>query len=147
MGRGGRRAGMLKLAPLAVVAVGAIAIGALASSDARRVVGDCTKAQVRPGTIVLACADYNLELTKLEWSSFGQASAYASGQYYANDCTPSCAAGKFHSYPIKLVVSAAKLCSDSHDDYQRATVTFTGMRPAGQKSAREKLSLSCPLPG
>src|ERR1700690_2021172 len=95
---------------------GAIAMSALASADARRVVGDCTKSQVRPGTIVLACADYNLELTKLRWSSFGGASADASGRYYANDCTPNCAAGTFHSYPIKLVASGAALCPDKHDD-------------------------------
>jgi hypothetical protein len=138
---------MFKLAPLAVVAVGAIAISAVASADARRVVGDCTKSQLRPHTIVLACADYNRELTKLAWSSFGESNAYAAGEYYVNDCTPNCAAGKFHSYPVKLVVSAAKPCPDRYDDYQRATVTFTGARPPGQKSARETLSLSCPLRG
>jgi hypothetical protein len=132
---------------LALLLVGAIAISALASSDARRVVGDCTKSQVRPATIVLACADYNLELTRLRWSSFGVSDAYASGQYHVNDCTPNCAAGKFHSYPIKLELSAASVCPDRYDDYRRASVTFTAARPAGQKGAHEALSLSCPLPG
>jgi hypothetical protein len=146
IGRGDRRSGALKLAPLLLVALGAISISAFAASDARRVVGDCTKSQLHPSTIVLACADYNLELTKLQWSSFGNSDAYAHGDYYANDCTPNCAAGKFHSYPVKLVVSAAKLCSDHYDDYRRATVTFTGGRPPGQKGALESLSLSCPIP-
>jgi hypothetical protein len=126
---------------------GAISLSALAASDARRVVGDCTKSQVRPGSIVLACADFNLALTSLHWSSFGGASAFASGLYHVNDCTPNCAAGKFHSYPIKLVVSAAAVCPDKYDDYRRARVTFTGARPPGQKSARAVLTLLCPLRG
>jgi len=130
-----------------ILLVGAIAVTSLAASNGRRVVGDCTKSQVRPGTIVLACADFNTELTKLRWSTFGEASAHATGQYYVNDCTPDCAAGKFHSFPIDLVTSAARVCSDKFDDYQHAAVTFTGRRPAGQKTAVLQLSLSCPYPG
>jgi hypothetical protein len=137
----------VRLLFLTFLLLGAIAMTALASSNGRRVVGDCRKSQVRPATIVLACADFNLQLTKLRWSSFGGASAHASGQYYVNDCTPYCAAGKFHSYPIKLVATGAKVCADSHDDYQRATVTFDAKRPAGQKTAREEVSLFCPLKG
>ena len=132
---------------LALMLVGAIAISALASSDARRVVGNCTKSQIRPGTIVLACADANVSLTKLRWSSFGHATAEASGDYYENDCTPNCAAGKFHSYPVKVVLTSAKLCPDKFDDYQRGTVTFTGARPPGRTRARASILLSCPYPG
>jgi hypothetical protein len=130
-----------------ILLVGAIAVTSLAASNGRRVVGDCTKSQVRPGTIVLACADFNTELTKLRWSTFGEASAHATGQYYVNDCTPDCAAGKFHSFPIDLVTSAARVCSDKFDDYQHAAVTFTGRLPAGQKTAVLQVSLSCPYPG
>jgi hypothetical protein len=119
---------------------------ALASSDARRVVGNCTHSQVRPSTIVLACADYNLELTKLHWSSFGGSTARGSGEYYVNDCTPDCAAGKFHSYPIELALSAAVPCPDKYDDYREAAVDFVKARPAGQKTASEHVSLSCPIP-
>jgi hypothetical protein len=132
---------------VSVLLLGAIAMSALASGNARRVVGNCTKSQVRPTTIVIACADDNLALTKLHWGSFGGASAVAGGQYYVNGCTPNCAAGKFHFYPITLIVSAAAPCSDKHDDYRRVSVSFTGKRPPGQKTARERLSLSCPLPG
>lgn len=127
--------------------VGALAVAAFASGNARRVVGNCTKSQVRPATIVIACADDNLQLTKLHWSSFGGTSAYGSGQYYVNNCTPYCAAGKFHSYPISVVLSAAAPCTDRHDDYRRATVDFTDKRPPGVKSAHTQLALSCPLPG
>ena len=136
------RAGML-----ALLLVGAIAISALASSDARRVVGNCTKSQIRPGTIVLACADDNTSLTKLHWSSFGHASAYASGDYYQNDCTPNCAAGRFHSYPVKLVLTSAKVCRDKFDDYRRGTIIFTGARPPGRTGPRASIQLYCPFPG
>ncbi len=132
---------------VALLLLGAIAMTALAASNARRVVGDCTHSQVRPATIVLACADDNLSLTKLHWSSFGSANAYATGEYYVNTCTPDCVAGKFRSYPITLELSAARPCPDKHDDYQQATVTFTDKRPPEQKTAREKVALFCPLPG
>jgi len=130
---------------IALALAGAIAVPALASGDARRVVGDCTKSQVRPATIVVACADANLQLTHLRWASFGAATAHASGSYYINDCNPYCAAGHFHSYPVKVVLSQAAVCPDKHDDYREATVTFTGSRPSGVKSSHTTLSLpGCP---
>ncbi len=131
----------------ALLLVGALGVAALASGNARQVVGDCTKSQVRPASIVIACADDNLTLTKLHWSSFGGSSGFATGEYYVNGCTPDCAAGRFHSYPISLMVSAAAPCPDKHDDYRRATVTFVDKRPPGQRTAREQLELSCPLRG
>lgn len=132
----------------ALALAGAIAIPALASGDARRVVGNCTKSQVRPATIIVACADDNLALTHLHWISFGGASARASGSYHVNDCIPYCAAGHFHSYPVRVVLAQAKVCPDKHDDYRQATVTFTGSRPPGAKSSTSRLSLpGCPLPG
>jgi len=130
----------------AFLLLGAVAISALASADARRVVGNCTKSQVRPSAIIIACADDNLSLTRLHWSSFGGTTARGSGDYYVNDCTPDCAAGRFHSYPIELVLSRAKRCPDGRDDYRSATISFTSTRPPGQRSARSQQLLSCPLP-
>jgi hypothetical protein len=131
----------------AFLLLGAIAISALASADARRVVGNCTKSQVRPSAIILACADDNRSLTRLHWSSFGGATARGSGQYYVNDCTPDCVAGHFHSYPIAVTLSNAKPCPDGRDDYRSATISFTATRPPGERSARGQEELSCPLPG
>ena len=133
----------LLLCVLALAA--ALAAPALASGK-HRVVWNCTSSKARPPSIVIACADDNLSLTHLSWTSFGGATAQGKGDYYANDCTPSCVAGKFHSYPVKVVLSKAMPCKDHHDDYQLASLTFTGKRPAGQKSARAKVALSCPLP-
>jgi len=127
---------------------GAIAITALASGTARRVVGNCTSSQERPDSIVIACGDGNLALTNLHWNSFGGASASASGSYGVNDCIPNCAAGHFHSYAVLVVLSQARKCADKHDDYRTAALTFTGRRPAGIHSSHHTLSLpGCPESG
>jgi hypothetical protein len=124
----------------------AVGTAAFASADARRVVGDCFKSQVRPATIIVACADDNLVLIHVHWSTFGGPSARATGTYYVNDCKPYCAAGTFHAYPIKLVLSRAKPCPDGHDDYRLVSVTFAATRPPGLK-ASGALGLLCPLKG
>jgi hypothetical protein len=131
----------------AALLAGAIAIPALASSDARRVVGNCTKSQVRPASIIVACADANIALTHLRWQRFGGVTAIASGSYSANDCNPNCAAGHFHSYAARVVLSKAQPCPDKYDDYRDASVTFRAARPPGIKTATIAINLpGCPLP-
>ena len=49
------------------------------------------RSQVKPSSVIVACADANLELTHLHWSSFGGATATATGDYTCTDCTPNCA--------------------------------------------------------
>jgi hypothetical protein len=121
------------------------------ASGGVRVVGNCTRSQVRPASIVLACADANSSLTHLKWSSFGGSTARATGDYTYNDCTPTCVAGHFHSYPVTIVFSAPKRCPDGHRDYQVAAATFSSaVRPSGSLGRRGKpgkLSLVCPLGG
>lgn len=130
----------------ALALLGAICTAALASGNARRVVGNCLKSQVRPRTITVACADGNLVLTHLHWSSFGGPSARATATYHVNDCKPYCAAGRFHSYPITLVLSGARPCPDGKDDYRLASVRFTARWPPGLR-ASAALPLFCPLKG
>jgi hypothetical protein len=131
-----------------VLLAGAIAIPALASGTARRVVGDCTKSQVRPATIIIACADANLALTHLHWNTFGGTTATAAGSYSFNDCTPNCAGGHFHALPVRVVLSNARICPDKRDDYRKATVSFTAGRPPGIKSATSSVGLiGCPEGG
>ncbi len=127
---------------------GAIAIPALASADARRVVGNCTKSQVRPASIIIFCADANASLIHLHWSNFGGPTATGAGRYAANDCKPNCAAGHVHSYAVVVVLSKARLCKDNYDDYRSAALTFTARRPPDIKSAKTTISLpGCPLGG
>jgi hypothetical protein len=106
---------------------------------------------VRPATIILACADANVELTRLRWTSFGGSTARATGDYTYNGCMPDCAAGHFHSYPIAVVLSAPRKCPDGHRDYRVASALWSSSsRPAGSLGGSGKpgkISLSCPLKG
>ena len=65
-----------------------------------RVVGNCTHSQVRPASIVLACADANLLLTHLHWTLVRRRRRRtAAGNYDYNDCTPDCVAGPLPLLP------------------------------------------------
>jgi len=132
----------------------AVAIGvsaAAASAGGARVVGNCTKSQVRPSQIILFCADANAALTHLHWQSFGGSAARATGDYTANDCKPACYDGHVHSYPVTIVFSEPKRCPDGHDDYRVATAVYSSStRPSGPQGGKGypgQLSLYCPLPG
>jgi hypothetical protein len=135
----------LRVVLVALAVFAAMAAAAFAAAGGRRVVGNCTKSQVQPSSIILACADANAALTKLRWTSFGGGSARATGSYTANDCTPNCAAGKFHSSPITLTLSGAKACPDGHDDYRHASWKWSAGAPKG--SIGTTFTLSCPLRG
>lgn len=64
----------------------------------------CTNKQKRePASFVLACADYNSELIRLDWQSWGATSAQATGTWHVNDCVPNCALGTFINYPALAV--------------------------------------------
>ncbi len=138
---------MFFLALLAVV----IGVTAATATGGARVVGNCTHSQIKPASIILACADANAALTRIHWSSFGGSVAHGSAEYTFNDCKPYCAAGKVHSYPVSLILSDPRRCPDGHRDYRIAVVDYSGAsRPAGSAGGPGKpgkLSLYCPLKG
>src|SRR3984957_10552573 len=87
-------------------AIDAVAMPAGASST-RVVIQPCAgKAEVRPSTFTISCADGNSYLTKLKWSAWGSTTASADGVYTVNNCDPYCAAGKFVS--SKAIVTLSK---------------------------------------
>jgi hypothetical protein len=48
---------------------------------------DCLgRAQVRPASVVLTCADASFSVRKLRWTGWGRPTARATGTAYANDC-------------------------------------------------------------
>lgn len=94
-----------------------------------RALPDCLgKPQVRPGTVVLACADANFGVRKLHWSGWGRPTARATGVAYANDCNPNCAAGHFRDYRAVLVASGRQVCHGL-PAYGRVRVSFPGATP------------------
>ncbi|MGD0198150.1 MAG: hypothetical protein ABSC56_09635 [Solirubrobacteraceae bacterium] len=121
-----------------------VAAAAATTSGPDRVVGNCQHSQVKPAAIVLACADANAYIDKIDWKTFGGTTATGSGDYVENTCTPNCAGGHFKSYPMNFVLSGAKPCFDRHDDYRKLKITFLDKRPS-QTPQPFDLPLYCPV--
>jgi len=131
----------VRRAVLSVLILGVIvfAAPALASGGANRI-GGCTKSQVKPSDVILFCGDDGAYVNHIHWSSFGGATARGSGTYAFNPCKPDCAASKYKTYSVKLVVSQAKPCWDAHDDYRELGLVFA----AGAPYTTKKFTLYCP---
>lgn len=86
------------------------------------------KQQVKPGTIVLACADYNSLIQKITWTSWTRELASGTGTLVQNDCLPDCAAGHFHRYPV-LVILWANQPYGTGQRYTEITEMLPGARP------------------
>jgi hypothetical protein len=67
--------------------------------QARRVFApDCVgKPHFKPGAIIVACGDGNLQLLRMRWSRWTGLSASGLGLYRWNDCVPACYRGHFHT--------------------------------------------------
>lgn len=102
-----------------------------------------------PSSYTLACADGNTLLHGLHWAAWGSSSAFASGTYTFNDCTPNCAAGHVHSFPALVALWHVKaLPGRSGKKYfSEATLIFTGSRSykAGGKTHSLPQTITEPL--
>lgn len=93
-------------------------------------IANCGPLVSEPATLVLACADANYEVARLAWHGWGRATASATAVARANDCTPSCAAGRFHSYRVRVTATRLRACGRARI-YTRLTLVYPGPRPAG----------------
>jgi len=103
------------------------------AAAARYVVLNCLdKAQVKPGTITLACADGGAGLKDLHWTSWTPELASAYGTEWQNDCKPSCAQGHVHYYPVVAMLwgSATVTGHPGELRYTKATLSYPKGRPA-----------------
>lgn len=91
----------------------------------------CTGHTYKPRTIVIACGDGSFYASHLRYRSYGGSTARARGKLVANDCKPSCVAGKFHAYPGRIKLSHVATCNGRRY-YERISWTFTG-RHDGQR--------------
>ncbi|KND28943.1 hypothetical protein [Streptomyces acidiscabies] len=120
----------MKRTALALCAMASLAAAGTATPHhhSRTVLLDCAgHPQTRPADYILACGDGNSRLTSLHWSRWTSAEAEAEGLNAVNDCVPYCAAGKFHSYPVRVRLDAPSTGKVRH--YTRVTLTFTADRP------------------
>jgi hypothetical protein len=63
------------------------------------VYANCQSPSFEPSAIVLTCADHGVQLQELHWTIWTATGATATGVVLYNDCTPSCASGRFHTIP------------------------------------------------
>jgi hypothetical protein len=104
-------------------------------------INNCGPLVDRPVRLVLACGDGNYYLDGLRWRGWGKTTATATGKAVADDCTPYCAAGHFHSYRMTATVTRLTLCGAAHY-YSRIAVVYPGARPAGV-AGRDLHTLPC----
>jgi len=136
-----------------VAAIGALAlVGAapafftVARGTVARPVGliDCVgKTPARPAEVVLTCADANVSAQHLTWTGWGEPFAAAVGELSVNSCTPNCAAGKFQTFKVVLVVRGARRCPSGILAYDTVTYAFLGPSPAGFGSPSAPLTFRC----
>jgi hypothetical protein len=70
----------------------------------------CYNTATKPRSIIVACGDGNFQLKSLRWKRWNKPRAKARGRAWINDCVPYCAAGTFHSYPARVVLSRPFYC-------------------------------------
>jgi hypothetical protein len=129
-----------KLLCLVVLAVGSGALTAANSVwGATPTIGlpDCLgQLTVKPRSVVLACGDGNFRLQSLQWTGWGETFAAARGIAVANDCTPNCAAGHFHSFPVLATVSGRQTCAH-RPAYRTLTYAFPAAAPFHAKALKD----------
>lgn len=103
-----------------------------ASNGRPFVLWDCTsKPLVEPASFVIACADANDGLTGMHWTSWAPAKAAGTGTQYLNDCTPNCAEGHYHNYPVEITLTGSDLVAQNEPfAYTKITLTYPAARPA-----------------
>jgi hypothetical protein len=95
------------------------------------VLADCLgKPQVKPTEIVLACGDGNESVGGITWTGWGSPFTAGRGTAVINDCTPSCVAGRDHSYPVVVLLTGRQTCRPGGQvGYETLTIAFLDRRP------------------
>ena len=117
---------------LVVALLAAAAVAGEASGAAHpTVLPDCLgKPQVKPDTIVLACGDGNESVSGIRWTGWGSTFAAGRGTISIDDCTPNCAAGRDHFYPVVVLLTGREPCARSAQiAYGKVTIAFLDSKP------------------
>jgi hypothetical protein len=99
--------------------------------------GCAHRPQIRPSAIVFACGDGNFYATGLHWKRWNGTDAVATGTGHQNDCTPNCAAGRFHTFPLTVRLSRVVACVRGRREFSRAawdSVRLAGIPHAGAET-------------
>jgi hypothetical protein len=143
----GRYAPLFRQAAALALVLGLVSPAALALATPRVwVTGapNCVHSWFRPHRILVDCADGAEFLKNLTWSHWGTRRASGKGTEVLNDCTPDCADGHEHFYPVSVALSRPRACRHRvHKVFTRLVVTFGAQRPF--PTAIERDRLTCPL--
>jgi hypothetical protein len=124
-----------KLAPLLVLAATLGLTAPAGGAGEKTYLPGCVpaeKAKYKPRTIVVACADANFQIRKIEWSHWGDRGAKGTGKAKVNTCDPSCAEGKFKTYPVIVRAGHPHQCEDfGRREWKRLYWRFTDDKPKG----------------
>ena len=98
-------AAVLALAGTASAATGSTVPANVAAAPALPALLSCGGSRlVRPtGTVVLACADANTEISRTHWHTWRAASATGTTDFGVNLCTPSCVASRIRFFPDSTI--------------------------------------------
>ncbi len=122
-----------------VLGAGLLAFGGSAAQAASSPqVNDCGSLETRPAELILACADANELVQNIRWTSWKNKKAVGTGTYRINDCDPTCAAGEFDSYRVRIVLQSPKSQSGERV-YSRAILRFPKGGPDGEKRQSVRL--------
>lgn len=94
-------------------------------------ISNCGPLVAAPRELTLACADAGIALIRMHWAGWGEPTAIGTGLVSENDCNPYCAAGHFHSYPVRATATKLTPCGRARY-YAHLDVAYTGKRPPGQ---------------
>jgi hypothetical protein len=105
----------------------------------------CTNHRIRPRRVIIACGDGNLFLTGMRWRGWNRGVVRGRGRAHLNDCIPYCAAGRFHSYPVKIRLDRVRRCRNiERYVYTRLKYRFL-RRPIGGVLSASSAPFPCGL--
>jgi hypothetical protein len=125
------------LAAAGTVTTTALAAGAASAVPSQVVIVNCGgHGQVRPASYDIGCIA-NEMLARMRWTSWRSA-AFGHGDLKVNNCTPTCAQGKFISHPVLLVAWRARPWPDhaGREYFSQLTFIFTAKPPAHGPAAQ-----------
>lgn len=105
---------------------------------------DCQgKPMSRPSSVIFACGDGGVYASSVHWINWGAGFATATATMHANDCTPNCAQGHFHTYAAYLAVTGRERCRDGEWAYSKQAYSPRSHGVPGPSSHLDWLDTLC----
>ncbi len=119
------------LMAVSATAAGVVLAGPASAASSPVVLVNCKGAgQVRPAGYDIGCMPSSELVTRLTWTSW-RSVAFGSGVLEVNNCTPTCAQGRYVKYPILVALWRAEPWPKhaGRAYFSRLTWIFTGKPP------------------